>query len=145
MEFSLPIFWLALLIVLGVIEIFTQGLTTIWFCGGAIVAVICAIVGFTLPIQIAAFLVVSILLLIFTRPIAMRKLNPETIPTNVSALIGKNGIVTEEIREFKAGQVKLNGLDWTATSEDGSVIEKDAKVEVKKIEGVKLVVAKVSN
>ncbi len=142
-EFSLPIFWLLLLIVLGVVEIFTQGLATIWFCGGALVAAICAIIGLGLPVQIGAFLIVSIILLVFTRPIAVKKFNPKTISTNAEALIGKNGVVTAEIKEFAPGQVRLNGLEWTAVSFDDTFIEKDAKVLVKKIEGVKLVVTKI--
>ncbi|MGP1569743.1 MAG: NfeD family protein [Eubacteriales bacterium] len=142
-EFSLPIFWVLLLLLLGLVEIFTQGLATIWFCGGALVAAVCAIVGFTLPVQIAVFISVSIVLLIFTRPIAMKKFNPKTIPTNVEALVGKIGIVTEKIQECDTGQVRLNGLEWTAVAEDDSVIEKNTKVLVKKIEGVKLVVAKI--
>ena len=65
------IFWLILFVVLVVIEIATLGLTTIWFAGGSIVAFILAIVGFSLPVQIVAFLVSSILLLVLTRPIAI--------------------------------------------------------------------------
>ena len=65
------IFWLVLFVVLLIIEIFTMGLTTIWFAGGAAIAFILAFVGFDLPIQVILFLLISILLLVLTRPIAI--------------------------------------------------------------------------
>lgn len=138
---SLPFFWVILTIALGLIEIFTQGLTTIWFCGGAFVAGLLALAGISFPFQVAAFIIVSITMLIFTRPIAIKKLNKEVIPTNAEALIGKKGLVTEEISEFTFGQVRLKGIEWTAISQDGESIPKGSKVIVNKIEGVKLVVA----
>ena len=76
------IFWLILFVVLVVIEIATLGLTTIWFAGGSIVAFVLAIVGFSLPVQIVAFLVSSILLLVLTRPIAIKYFNQERKLTN---------------------------------------------------------------
>lgn len=143
MNINLPILWVALVIILALIEIFTQGLTTIWFCGGAAVSAVIAILGGGFPLQFAAFLIVSILLLVFTRPIAAKKLNSKVVATNAEALLGKTGVVVSVIKPFDGGEVKLNGLVWKAISENSEEIENSSTVVVKSIEGVKLIVSKV--
>ncbi|MBS6196478.1 MAG: NfeD family protein [Clostridiales bacterium] len=136
------IFWLAAVIVLIVIEIATLGLTTIWFAGGALVACIAALFHANLLVQILLFLGVSILLLVFTRPAAVRYLNTNRTKTNAESLVGKDAIVTQEIDNLKAqGQVQVNGLEWTArTEKNQEAIEQGVIVEIEKIDGVKLIV-----
>lgn len=136
--------WLALLVVLGVIELITLGLTTVWFCGGALVAIIANLLGAPFFLQVILFFVVSIILLVITRPIAIRYLNQGRIKTNADSLIGTSAIVTEEIDNLKAmGAVAVNGQEWTARCEDeNGIIEKDTVVTIKAIQGVKLIVAK---
>ena len=136
------IFWLILFVVLVVIEIATLGLTTIWFAGGSIVAFILAIVGFSLPVQIVAFLVSSILLLVLTRPIAIKYFNPERKLTNAESLIGQKAVVIETVDTLhNVGRVEVNGQEWSAkTDEPHEVIEKDAVVSIEGIQGVKLIV-----
>nr|WP_315022285.1 NfeD family protein [uncultured Aminipila sp.] len=141
-----PVIWVVVAIVFGVIEALTMGLTTIWFCGGAVVAALVAMVGAPLGVQFALFLIVSIVLLYFTRPIAQRKLNVAVEKTNSDALIGKIGFVTETIEPFSTGQVKIQGKEWTAIAENRELImDKDLKVIVRSIEGVKLVVVPAQN
>lgn len=139
-----PIFlcWLAILVALVVIELFTTSLTTIWFAGGAFIAAILALFDTPLWVQIAIALVVSIILLIFTRPIAMKHFNTDREKTNVEGLIGKKAIVLSEINNIQGvGTVKVGGQEWSARSFDESVIiAKDTYVEVVEISGVKLVV-----
>lgn len=136
-----PVIWVVVAIVFGIIEALTMGLTTIWFCGGAVVAALVAMVGAPLGVQFALFLIVSIVLLYFTRPIAQRKLNVAVERTNSDALIEQIGFVTETIEPFSTGQVKIQGKEWTAIAENREqVMEKDLKVIVRSIEGVKLVV-----
>ena len=89
MEISVTMLWLGLLIVLLAIEAATLGLTTIWFAGGALVAFLAALVHAPLPAQIVLFFVVSLALLIFTRPVAVRFMNQKTEKTNVDSLLGK--------------------------------------------------------
>lgn len=138
---SMPVFWLIVAVVFAVIEGLTMGLTTIWFTGGAIVALVVSLLGAGVPVQVVAFLVVSILLLILTRKIFIKKLHTGQEKTNVDALVGMGAVVTTEIKPFEPGIVKLNGQDWTAIAEDSNTeIAKGVKVKVVRIEGVKTVV-----
>lgn len=143
MDYYLVI-WLALLIILGIIEFATLGLTTVWFCAGAVVAIIANICGAPLIVQIVLFLIISIVTLIFTRPLVIRYINKDRIKTNADSLIGKSAIVVEEIDNLKAmGTVNINGQEWTARCEDeNGNIEAGEVVEIKAIQGVKLIVAK---
>ena len=133
------IIWLVLLVALVVIEAATMGLTTIWFAAGALVALIAAACNAPLFVQIALFLVVSILMLVFTRPVAMKYFNGDRAKTNVESLIGKKGVATGEIDNLKGcGQVTLNGMQWTARSAaaDGRcgqtyAVDRDAVSQVK--------------
>ncbi len=135
------ILWLAALIVLLIVELLTMGLTTIWFAGGALIALIAALCGAPLWLQIVLFIVVSIVLLLVTRPIAMKYWNKDRIKTNAESLIGQTALVTEEIDNLKAkGVVTVNGNEWTARSADNRLIPKDAVVIIKEIQGVKLLV-----
>ena len=91
------IVWLAILIILVVIEIFTLGLTTIWFAGGALVAILVAALGGPVWLQIIIAAVVSAVLLFFTRPIAMKYFNRDRERTNAESLVGRQAIVISEI------------------------------------------------
>lgn len=138
------IFWLILFVVLLIIEIFTMGLTTVWFAGGALVAFVLAFVGLGLPVQIIVFLLVSILLLVLTRPIAIQFFNKERQKTNADRLIGQKAVVLETIDTLHStGRVEINGMEWSAKAEDTvAVIEAGAVVSVEGIQGVKLIVKK---
>lgn len=135
------VIWLAALVILLLAEALTLGLTTIWFAGGALIALIAALVGANIWVQLGIFLAVSLILLIFTRPAALRYMNKSTLKTNVDSLTGEVGVVSERIDNLEAtGKVKLNDVFWTARSEDGTVIEEGAVVEISRVEGVKLIV-----
>lgn len=139
---QMEIIWLALTSVLLIIEIVTLGLTTIWFAAGALFAFFAALLGMNQGIQIGVFVVVSVVLLFFTRPLAVKYLNTKTIKTNTEALVGKTARVIVDINNLKSqGQVVINGLEWTARSSDDTVVFKigDA-VTIVGIEGVKLIV-----
>ena len=134
--------WLAVFVLLIVIELATMGLTTIWFAAGALFAFFAALLGMNQGIQIGVFVVVSVVLLFFTRPLAVKYLNTKTIKTNTEALVGKTARVIVDINNLKSqGQVVINGLEWTARSSDDTVVFKigDA-VTIVGIEGVKLIV-----
>lgn len=135
--------WLILLVLLVVIELATMGLTTIWFAGGALVATIAAAFNAPLFLQIALFLIVSVTMLVFTRPVALRYFNRGRAKTNVDSLAGAQGIVTGRIDNVQCcGQVTLNGMEWTArSSEDDGRIPEGTVVVVKAVDGVKLIVS----
>ncbi len=139
------IVWLIILALCLVVEIATLGLVTIWFAGGALVTFFVAMVTDSLLIQVIVFLAVSLLLLFFTRPIAKRFYNNKRTKTNVDSLIGEHCKVTEAIDNFNGtGTVLLNGLEWTARSKDEAVIEVGARVQVCAVDGVKVIVEKVT-
>lgn len=136
-----PISWLIAFVILLVIEIATMGLVTIWFAGAALAAMVAAALGARLWLQFVVFVVVSVVLLIFTRPIAVKYFNKSREKTNVDNVIGKYAIVTETVDNLHSqGSVQLNGLEWSARSFDDSVvIERGTKVEVLEVCGVKLI------
>ncbi len=136
------IFWLVVLVLLLILEGLTAALTTIWFAGGALIAAILAIAGIGLIPQFVVFLVVSIVLLVFTRPLAKKALAVDKTNTNVDSLIGKKAVVTETIDNLaQSGKVRINDIDWTARTEDGNPpIKEGAVVTIEKVQGVKLIV-----
>ena len=133
--------WLAVFVLLIVIELATMGLTTIWFAGGAVAGFIASMLGANVVIQAVVFFVVSIVLLIFTRPFAVRYVNSNKTKTNIDGLIGQEALVLEEINNIReTGCARLEGKEWTARSVDDTVILADTVVIVERIEGVKLIV-----
>ena len=136
------IYWLGLFVILLIIEIFTMGLTTIWFAGGALAAFVAGWLGFGLPVQIGVFAVVSVLLLVLTRPIAVKYFNQERQKTNAESLIGQHGLVVEDIDTLQAkGVVEVKGLEWSAkTDEPDGKIPKNTVVVIDGIQGVNLIV-----
>ncbi|MCR5597461.1 MAG: NfeD family protein [Lachnospiraceae bacterium] len=142
MQTTMAFIWLAVFVVMVVIEIATLGLTTIWFAGGALVALIISLFNPPVAVQIAVFIVVSVVLLIFTRPIAAKHFNKKMVATNVDSVPGEIGIVSVNIDNIAAtGTVMIKGMEWTARTEsDDLKIEKGAKVKVLRVEGVKVIV-----
>lgn len=139
------IVWLVIIVLMLVIEIATLGLTTIWFAGGALVATILALLDVPVLAQIIVFLIVSGILLYFTRPVAVKKFNKTRVLTNVESLSGKQAVVEEEIDNIKGtGKITLDGMEWTArTRTDGTVIGVGKLISVISIEGVKAIVEEV--
>lgn len=134
--------WLCVIVVCIIIEASTMGLTTIWFAIGAIVAWITNSFGFELQVQIVVFLVVSILCLVVTRPIAVKKLKIGKTRTNADSIIGECVKVITTINNINnEGTVKARGQMWSAKAYDNDdIIEKDEVVCVREIVGVKLIV-----
>lgn len=133
--------WLIIFAVCLFIEIITLGLTTIWACGGALISMFVAILGGSVPVQIVVFLAITTILFFTTRPIARKHLDNNLVKTNVDELIGRHVIVTAAIDNLKpAGQVMINGVEWTARSENGDSIEEGTEVVITEISGVKAIV-----
>ena len=136
-------FWLIIAGLCLVIEIYTVGFFIFWFGIGALFALLVSFLTNNLFIQLGVFLVSSSLLVISTKPL-MKKFtkNEKTVPTNFFSLSGKQGIVTKKIdSDNSTGQVKVKGELWSAISEKD--IEKDAKVKILGVDGVKLKVEKI--
>ncbi len=141
------VIWLIVVIVMVIIEFATMGLTTIWFAGGALIGIIVAAAGGPVWLQVLLASIVSAVLLVFTRPLAMKHFNKDRIKTNAESLIGRQAIVTGEINNLQAmGQVTVNGMEWTARAVmDGKTIERGAVVVIRGINGVKLLVEEMEN
>lgn len=136
-----PFIWLALFIVLVVFEITTLGLTTIWFAVGALVALVASMLHAVWWLQFLLFIIVSFVTLIFTRPLAVKYLNKDTVKTNVDEMAGMVGKVVKKIDNLAGeGYVVIKGQEWAARSADDLVIEEGTLVEVMSVQGVKVIV-----
>ncbi|MBE7042830.1 MAG: NfeD family protein [Ruminococcaceae bacterium] len=136
-------FWLIAAVVLAMVEAATASLVTIWFAGGAVLAMLCAWLGVGYAGQLAVFVFGSLVLLLLTRPLAKRVLHRDGQPTNADRIIGQKGIVTEDIdRLGTTGRIAVMGQSWAAVSEDGTAITQGEQVIVTKIQGVKAIVKK---
>lgn len=136
------IFWLVVLIACIIVEVMTMGLTTVWFAGGALVAVFVAALKGPLVLQLVLFVVVSLLLLFFTRPVAVKYFNKDRVKTNADGLVGKVAVVTADIDNIHGvGQAVVAGQEWSArSSEDDVRISAGTVVEILEIRGVRLIV-----
>ena len=134
--------WSAAIVVFLIIEGVTAGLASIWFAIGSAAALVSALFGAPVWLQIVWFVIISGVTLYFTRPLAKKYVNSRTVPTNADRLIGMEGIVTERIDNLEGtGMVSIDGKTWTARSAGDEIIEKGAKVNALEINGVKLIVA----
>ena len=135
--------WLVVAIVLVILEIMTAGFGVICFAIGAVFSALVAGLGGSITWQIVVFAVVSLLTFVFLRPVVIRFLDKKSkdVKTNADAVIGRKGIVSERIDSAQhTGRVAIDGDDWKAISEDGSVIEKGAEVKIVKLYSIILTV-----
>lgn len=135
--------WIAAIIIFGVAEAATAGLTSIWFVLGSVAGLIAAVCGGPVWLQVGLFFAVSIAALAFTRPLVVKLMKKDIKPTNADRVLNNVGRVTERIdNALPSGAVYIDGKTWTARSADGEVIEPDAAVRILRMEGVKLIVQK---
>lgn len=136
------VLWLALIIIFAAVEIGTVGLTAIWFAGGACIALLAHLLGMGIYGQVISFIAVSAVLMIFTRPWALKYLKPHLVKTNYETVVGENVCLTETVDNMKGtGTAVYKGQEWTARAyEADKVFEAGMIVEVKEILGVTLYV-----
>ena len=138
------IIWLVLLVIFLLAEAATVSVVSTWFAGGALVAMVAALLGAKTPVQIVLFFAVSVGLLAMLRPVVKKHLKPKLVATNADALIGKTCLVTEEIDNLAGfGRVKVGDVTWSARSESGEKIPAGSQVKILKIQGVKVIVEKI--
>lgn len=138
--------WLIVFIVFAALELVSLGMTCIWFAVGALAACITSLFTGNWIIQVMVFIVVTVLVLILLRPIAVKHINEKAEKTNVESMKGKVGKVTTDIDNVDAkGMVMIDGVEWTARSQQNDTILKGTLVEVVSVEGVKVIVKKVNN
>ena len=132
--------WLMIAIFFLGVEWMTVELISIWFTGASLIAMVLALFELEIGWQLGGFCVVSILLIIFTRPVVARYLKRNESKTNVDSLIGEVATVTKEIVPDDRGEVKVKGQYWLAISANNNLIEVGKKVSILAIEGAKLIV-----
>jgi len=136
------IFWLVITVVFLITEAATVTLVSLWFAAGALAAMVASLLGGGVWLQTGVFIAVSAAALTALRPLARKYLTPKLTPTNIDSVIGSVGIVTAGIDNIvSTGQVKLNGMEWTARSTSGDPIPQGTRVTVDRIEGVKVFVS----
>ena len=133
---NLPWVWVAVTIICVVIESLTLSLTTIWFGISSFVLVFLAFTPIPFGAQLFIFVALSLVLLIFTRPVVKKKLNKKQIATNYERIIGQIAVVTKKITALDKGSVKINGMEWTAAVKEDITLEKGSKCIIEEIAGV---------
>ncbi len=138
---QMTIFWIFIAIVMGVVEASTMSLVSVWFCLGAIAAMITAIITPSVFIQSVVFVIVTAVSLVATKPLVKKVTKGEFTPTNADRIIGREAIVTQTIDPIKgAGQVSIGGQIWSAKNEHSTEIKEKTIVIVTKISGVHAIV-----
>ena len=136
--------WLIASAIMFILEIFTISFLLFFPALGAFLAFLCAIFGASIQVQIITFVISSILLIAFIRPIVTKFFKAKDVAMNSESVIGKNAVVIKEIDNLHGkGQVKVAGEIWSAVSSTDENIEEGSTVIILKIEGVKLIVKKV--
>ena len=135
--------WVVVIIATVIGELLTADLSCIWFTGGGIMALILSICGVSNPyIQIGAFLLISLVLLLTLGRWARKSMNNKTVRTNIDAAIGKEILVLKDADEYHHGEGRYAGLVWTIVCYKGESVQKDEYVFIKAIEGNKLYVSR---
>ncbi len=132
----MPWIWLGILILSCIVEAITFSLTSIWAAIAALPLIFISKTPLDIKWQLLIFVVLTTVLVIFTRPFAVKKLKIGKNKTNVDSIIGQEVLVTKSIKKFDKGLVKAkNGVIWTAKSKDDSEIEKGSNAKVISVEG----------
>lgn len=144
MGVTMIVFWAVAFVVFLIAEIATlNALVSVWFAVGALASML-SVIFFDLSFvwQLGIFVIVSTFVLIITRPL-VRKIQGKTVATNYELDVSKPAVVIEPINnQLGQGRVKLDGVDWSARSENGELIEEGTIVTVKVVDGSKLIVSK---
>ncbi len=135
------IIWGVVFAAMVIAELLSLQLVSIWFAAGAAAAFIAALIGVDMWIQLIVFVLISLVLLFFTRPL-LRKFRIENgEPTDININIGKTAVVIEEINNIGGkGRARLDGVDWKAVSLDNQAVPQGEIVKVCEIKGTRLYV-----
>ncbi len=126
-------FWLVLAALLLVAEMITSGFVVAAFVPGCLAAAVLSAFGVGMAVQLVVLAVVTVLTLVFLRPLALKRLHSEGTPTNVEALVGQVAVVTEPIPAAGVGRVKVGSEEWRATA--AQAFTAGARVRVVEVTG----------
>ena len=137
----IPLIWVGVMVIFGVLEAATVGLTSIWFVVGGVGGLVVAMLNGAIWLQLVVFFAVSIGCMIAARPLVVKYINQTTVATNADRVLGATARVTEAIdNTVPVGAVYVDGKTWSARSETGENIAVDTLVRVTRMEGVRLFV-----
>jgi membrane protein implicated in regulation of membrane protease activity len=128
---------MVLAVALGAAEMVSLDLVLIMLAAGALVGTLAALASFPLVLQVLLAAGASAAMLALVRPNLIKKLHtgPDLV-TGTNKLVGKQGVVTEELSTHQPGRVKLAGEIWSACPYDETTtIPAGATVEVFAIRG----------
>ncbi|MDD6565065.1 MAG: NfeD family protein [Clostridiales bacterium] len=132
--------WLAAVVVFIILEAVTYQMISVWFIIGSVGALIASLLGAEFWLQMVIFVALSLVLLVMFRPFAVKRLKTD-FKTNADAAVGKKVTITQAVDNTKGtGEAKLDGLVWSVRTQDGNTLGVGEVAEVKRIEGVKLIV-----
>lgn len=143
MEGYMPYIWFVLAVVLGIVEVCTAQLVSIWFVVAAVITSVCSatFISGSIIWQVVVFVFASAVCLLLTRPIVRKIRKVDKTKTNSDRYIGRVGVVTADINwQTSTGQVDVDGARWSAKTADDSIITAGTTVKVEDIQGVRLVV-----
>lgn len=133
--------WLSIFVVALMVEFGTADMVSIWFALAAVPSFILALLNANIIIQVVLFVVIAILLLALTRPLAMKYFKTNEIKTNVDLFFGATGVCIQQIEIESIGRVKVRNQEWSAISKE--LIKVGENVRVLDVEGAKLIVEKI--
>ena len=135
--------WIAVIAIGIIVEAQTSELVSIWFAISGAVAIVCAIAGLSIPIQVAIFSTLTLLLVICTRPLVKKLTKNTEVKTNADKLIGMIGVITKDVKDGERGSVKVEYQEWTAIAKNNQTFSEGTKVVISEIIGNKLVVERI--
>lgn len=136
-----PWIWLGIFILCCIIEAFTLSLTTVWGAISAIPLIFIAKTPLPFRWQLLIFAVLTVVLIVFTRPFAIKKLKTGKEKTNVNTMAGEEVLVTKAITKFEKGEAKgKNGVIWNASSENNEEIPAGTIAKIISVKGNTLII-----
>ena len=124
--------WGIVALICLIVELSSGDFFIICFSMGAVGGLITTLLGGSITAQVIVFAAVSVLCLLFVRPVALRYLHHshEERLSNADAMVGQTGSVSQDIEAGGYGRVAIDGDDWKALSADGNAIAKGTRVRV---------------
>ena len=136
------VLWIAIFLIALCIELSTSQLVSVWFCGGALVSLVLAIIGIPVLYQILVWVLVSAILLILSKFVFKKKLDVADTKTNADSMIGEKILITKDVSKETIGEGKIRDVVWSIIVEDDIIIKEGEFAIVKDIRGNKLVVSR---
>jgi membrane protein implicated in regulation of membrane protease activity len=107
--------WLALAILAAIVEVSIPHFGVVFVSAGAVAAALVAALGAGFSAQVVIFVIGLGVSLGLLRPRLIKKLGARGVPSRTDTLIGREGVVTENIESpVGAGRVNVGGEDWAA-------------------------------